>query len=176
MRRCWYSCGPSLYAAKNILSFASVFMFGAKEALVRSENMDQRGFSFVDSTNSGEELALHEHGVERLLGLGPKEKPCDVDGSGGKWQRFGKPAQFSEDRAHHLDVLHASTICAQFHHRSDSRQNLERIARSTDLKEGPSPHDLCGQDVRVIDWIVARHASACFFVQTLGNVELFAAQ
>mmetsp|Transcript_25287 Transcript_25287/g.100792 ORF Transcript_25287/g.100792 Transcript_25287/m.100792 type:complete len:118 (-) Transcript_25287:309-662(-) len=116
-------------------------MFVAEETRARGHNMTEHRFGLFDPTNAGEKLGLDEHGVERTLRLRAMARSCDVHGIGSEWKSFFDPAHVGERGAHACVEVRAIHHMAQGQPRSESRQNLECVARSTRLSESASPHN-----------------------------------
>mmetsp|Transcript_25560 Transcript_25560/g.101905 ORF Transcript_25560/g.101905 Transcript_25560/m.101905 type:complete len:141 (-) Transcript_25560:189-611(-) len=77
-----------------------------------------------------------------------------------------------ECHARPLAVENASPrIATPFHGRKESRQNLERVSRSTKC-ECSSPRSLGRQDDSGIDWLATSDVSPDLIVQAVGRVEL----
>mmetsp|Transcript_24768 Transcript_24768/g.98309 ORF Transcript_24768/g.98309 Transcript_24768/m.98309 type:complete len:203 (+) Transcript_24768:1866-2474(+) len=156
---------------------ASTFVIAAEDARALGKNMAQRLFGIFDSTARSENLGPRGHRIERGFGLGSIGCSCEFDRIRGDPQRFVDAAHPGECQTHHFLIHRAARrVCTEVHYRTDARQSLEPVTRSTNGNECARPRDLCRQDDPVAQWIVVSHAAPCFYVQPLGHVELLQAQ
>jgi len=162
-----------------MLHCVSVSMIGAEDPRARGKGIAHHGFGLFDATNPADNLGLDARRADRLMGLLAIEISCEFHSIGGMPQRLFHSAHFSESQARIPAVDEANfLIPTPFHSRSDSRQNLERLAPSTHYIVVASPLDVARQDGSEMDWILIIHVLNCFggfFVQALGHVELLEA-